>query len=32
VQKMYLEAVRWALRETGEDVTPGPARRSTQRR
>jgi hypothetical protein len=26
VQKMYLEAVRWALRETGDDVTPGPAR------
>jgi type 1 glutamine amidotransferase len=25
VQKMYLEAVRWALRQTGEDVTPGPA-------
>jgi type 1 glutamine amidotransferase len=26
VQKMYLEAVRWALRETGDNVTPGPAR------
>jgi hypothetical protein len=26
VQKMYLEAVRWSLRETGEDVTPGPAK------
>jgi type 1 glutamine amidotransferase len=25
VQKMYLEAVKWALRLTGEDVTPGPA-------
>lgn len=23
VQRMYLEAVRWALRQTGEDVTPG---------
>jgi hypothetical protein len=23
VQKMYVEAVRWALRETGDDVTPG---------
>lgn len=26
VQKMYLEAVRWALRQTGDDVTPGPPR------
>jgi uncharacterized protein len=25
IQKMYLEAVRWALRQTGDDVTPGPA-------
>lgn len=25
VQKMYLEAVRWALRLTGEDVTVGKA-------
>jgi uncharacterized protein len=25
VQKMYIEAVRWALRLTGGDVTPGPA-------
>jgi type 1 glutamine amidotransferase len=27
VQKMYLEAVRWALRQTGEDVTPGSGER-----
>ena len=25
VQKMYLEAIRWALRMTGDDVSPGPA-------
>jgi len=26
VQQMYLEALKWALRLEGEDVTPGPAR------
>jgi len=26
VQKMYLEAIRWALRQTGGDVTPGAAK------
>ncbi len=26
VQKMYLEAVKWAMRLEGEDVTPGPAK------
>ncbi|HEV3198188.1 MAG TPA: ThuA domain-containing protein [Bryobacteraceae bacterium] len=26
VQKMYLAAVRWAMRLDGEDVTPGPAK------
>jgi type 1 glutamine amidotransferase len=26
VQKMYLAAIRWAMRMEGEDVTPGPAR------
>ena len=25
VQKMYLEALKWALRMEGEDVKPGPA-------
>ncbi len=26
VQKSYLEGIRWALREVGDDVTPGPAK------
>jgi len=30
VQKMYLEAIRWALRLSGEDVTPGPPLPSPQ--
>jgi len=25
IQKMYFEATRWALRLTGDDVTPGTA-------
>jgi len=28
VQKMYLEALKWALRLVGDDVTPGPAKPS----